>query len=86
MTGGSLGVLTPRLRFADLCLNAAAQGLRQPTTIASFAAAGANGRMSVPAFVMVTKLDGGIACQSPPSRSKGSETMQRPARLAKAPV
>ena len=46
--------------------------------IASQAGCGAKRWIETLVLLIVTKLDGGIACQSPPSRSSGSETMQRP--------
>ena len=42
------------------------------------AGCGANRWIETPALLIVTKLDGGIACHSLPSRSSGSETRQRP--------
>lgn len=54
--------------------------------IARFGASGEKGRMVTSFRVMLTKLDAGIACQSPPSRSNGSETTQRPRPLRKGAV
>src|SRR4029453_15239440 len=49
----------------------------QPAT-ASHACCGTKRRIETLVLVMITKLDGGMACHSLPSRSSGSDTRQRP--------
>jgi hypothetical protein len=73
------GTFDQPLRYS--CISGFADLIGEPelhTASASFTWCGAKGRTDALLRVIVTKLDGGTAFQALPSRSNGSDTMQRP--------